>query len=324
MPKAIVVEETGSPSVMKWRDVEVGRPGKGEVTVRAKAIGVNFIDIYQRSGLYPMPLPFTPGGEMCGEIEAVGTGVSGFKIGDRVATGIAGSGCYAEIRNIDAGKLVKVPKEIPNDVAASMMLQGMTVQFLIRQVFKVSKGDTILIHAAAGGVGLILCQWAKHLGATVIGTVGSPGKARLAKAHGCDYPIIYSRENFVDRVRKISKGEMLPVVYDSIGKATWTASLDCLQKHGLFVSFGNASGPIPAIDPLTLMQKGSLSMTRPTLFDFADTPERMRKMAGDVMKVIKSGAVKVEVNHKYSLREAARAHRDQAARKTTGSIVLEP
>jgi NADPH2:quinone reductase len=324
MPKAIVVEETGSPSVMKWRDVEVGRPGKGEVTVRAKAIGVNFIDIYQRSGLYPMPLPFTPGGEMCGEIEAVGTGVSGFKIGDRVATGTAGSGCYAEIRNIDAGKLVKVPKEIPNDVAASMMLQGMTVQFLIRQVYKVGKGDTILIHAAAGGVGLILCQWAKHLGATVIGTVGSPGKARLAKAHGCDYPIIYSRENFVDRVRKITKGEMLPVVYDSIGKATWPASLDCLHKRGLFVSFGNASGPIPAIDPLILMQKGSLSMTRPTLFDFADTPERMRKMAGDVMKVIKSGAVKVEVNHKYSLREAARAHRDQAARKTTGSIVLEP
>jgi len=324
MPKAIVVEETGSPSVMKWRDVEVGRPGKGEVTVRAKAIGVNFIDIYQRSGLYPMPLPFTPGGEMCGEIEAVGTGVSGFKIGDRVATGTAGSGCYAEIRNIDAGKLVKVPKEIPNDVAASMMLQGMTVQFLIRQVYKIGKGDTILIHAAAGGVGLILCQWAKHLGATVIGTVGSPGKARLAKAHGCDYPIIYSRENFVDRVRKITKGEMLPVVYDSIGKATWPASLDCLHKRGLFVSFGNASGPIPAIDPLILMQKGSLSMTRPTLFDFADTPERMRKMAGDVMKVIKSGAVKVEVNHKYSLREAARAHRDQAARKTTGSIVLEP
>lgn len=324
MPKAIIVEETGSPSVMKWRDVEVRRPGKGEVTVRAKAIGVNFIDIYQRSGLYPMALPFTPGGEMCGEIEAVGTGVSGFKIGDRVATGTAGSGCYAEIRNIDAGKLVKVPKEIPNDVAASMMLQGMTVQFLIRQVYKVGKGDTILIHAAAGGVGLILCQWAKHLGATVIGTVGSPGKARLAKAHGCDYPIIYSRENFVDRVRKITKGEMLPVVYDSIGKATWPASLDCLHKRGLFVSFGNASGPTPAIDPLILMQKGSLSMTRPTLFDFADTPERMRKMAGDVMKVIKSGAVKVEVNHKYSLREAARAHRDQAARKTTGSIVLEP
>ena len=324
MPKAIVVEETGSPSVMKWRDVEVGRPAKGEVTVRAKAIGVNFIDIYQRSGLYPMPLPFTPGGEMCGEIEAVGAGVSGFKIGDRVATGTAGSGCYAEIRNIDAGKLVKVPREIADDTAAAMMLQGMTVQFLIRQVYKVSNGDTILVHAAAGGVGLILCQWAKALGATVIGTVGSPGKARLAKAHGCDYPIIYSRENFVDRVRKITKGAMVPVVYDSIGKGTFPASLDCLQQRGLFVTFGNASGPIPPFDPAILMQKGSLVMTRPTLFHFADTPEKMRKMAGDVMKMIKSGDVRIEVNHKYSLREAGRAHRDLAARKTTGSIILEP
>ena len=324
MPKAIVVESPGSASVMKWRDVEVDRPDKGQVTVRTKAIGVNFIDIYQRSGLYPMPMPFTPGGEMCGEIEAVGTGVTGFKIGDRVATGTAGAGCYAEALNIDAGKLVKVPKEIDDQTAAAMMLQGMTVQFLIRQVYKVSKGETILVHAAAGGVGTILCQWASHLGATVIGTVGSPGKARLAKAHGCDYPIIYSRENFVDRVRKITKGEMVPVVYDSIGKATWPASLDCLQKLGMFVTFGNASGPLPPIEALMLSQKGSLMMTRPTLFHFADTPERMRKMAGDVMKVIKSGAVKIEVNHKYSLREAARAHRDLAARKTTGSIILEP
>ena len=324
MPKAIVVESTGAPSVMKWRDVEVGRPGKGEVTIRAKAIGVNFIDIYQRSGLYPMPLPFTPGGEVCGEIEAIGSGVSGFKIGDRVATGTAGSGCYAELCNIDAGKLVKVPKDITSDVAAAMMLQGMTVQFLIRQVFKVGKSNTILVHAAAGGVGTILCQWASHLGATVIGTVGSPGKARLAKAHGCDYPIIYSRENFVDRVRKITKGQMVPVVYDSIGKATWPASLDCLQKRGLFITFGNASGPIPAIDPLMLSTKGSLTMTRPTLFDFADTPENMRKMASDVIKVVRAGAVKIEVNHKYSLREATRAHRDLAARKTTGSIILEP
>jgi len=292
MPKAVVVEEAGSPSVMKWRDIEVGRPAKGEVTVRARAIGVNFIDIYQRAGLYPMPLPFSPGGEMCGEIEAVGAGVTGFKIGDRVATGTAGSGCYAEIRNIDAGKLVKVPREIADDTAAAMMLQGMTVQFLIRQVYKVQKGDTILVHAAAGGVGLILCQWAKALGATVIGTVGSPGKARLAKAHGCDYPIIYSRENFVDRVRKITKGAMVPVVYDSIGKGTFPASLDCLQKRGLFVTFGNASGPIPPFDPAILMQKGSLMMTRPTLFDFADTPEKMRKMAADVMKMIKSGDVR--------------------------------
>lgn len=324
MPKAIVVDKPGSPSVLKWRDIEVGRPGKGEVTVRARAIGVNFIDIYQRSGLYPMPLPFIPGGEMCGEIEAVGQGASGFKIGDRVACGTAGSGCYAEVRNISVDKLVKVPREISDDVAAAMMLKGMTAQFLLRQVHKVQKGETILVHAAAGGVGLIMCQWAKALGATVIGTVGSPGKARLAKAHGCDYPIIYSRENFVDRVRKITKGEMLPVVYDSIGKATWPASLDCLQKRGLFVSFGNASGAIGEINPLILSQKGSLVMTRPTLFDFVTTADELRKSAGEVMKMIKSGAVKIEVNHKYSLREAARAHRDLAARKTTGSIVLEP
>ena len=324
MPKAIVVEKTGAPSVLKWRDVEVGRPGKGEVTIRAKAIGVNFIDIYMRSGLYPVPLPFIPGGEMCGVIEAIGAGVTGFKIGDRVACGTAGTGCYAEVRNLAAAKIVKVPKEISDDVAAAMMLQGMTVQFLIRQVYKVQKGDTILIHAAAGGVGLILCQWAKHLGATVIGTVSSPAKARLAKAHGCDYPIIYSSENFVDRVRKITKGEMLPVVYDSIGKATWPASLDCLKKRGMFVSFGNASGPVTEINPMILMQKGSLVMTRPTLFDFVSTPEELQKSAGEVMKVIKSGAVKIEVNHKYSLREAGRAHRDLAARKTTGSIVLEP
>lgn len=324
MPKAIVVEQTGSPSVLKWRDVEIGRPARGEVTVRARAIGVNFIDIYQRSGLYPMPSPFIPGGEMCGEIEAVGVGVGGFKIGDRVACGTAGSGCYAEVRNIAADKLVKVPREISDDVAAAMMLKGMTAQFLLRQVHKVQKGETILVHAAAGGVGLILCQWAKALGATVIGTVGSPGKARLAKAHGCDYPVIYSRENFVDRVRKITKGEMLPVVYDSIGKATWPASLDCLRTRGLFVTFGNASGPIGDINPLILSQKGSLFMTRPTLFDYVVTPDDLRRSAGEVMKVIKSGAVKIEVNHKYSLREAARAHRDLAARKTTGSIVLEP
>lgn len=324
MPKAIIVDKVGPPSAMKWREIVVGRPGKDQVTVRARAIGVNFIDIYQRSGLYPMQLPFTPGGEMCGEIEAVGANVSDLRIGDRVATGTVGSGCYAEVVNIDAAKVVKVPRDIPDDVAASMMLQGMTVQYLIREVYKVGKKDTILIHAAAGGVGLILCQWAKHLGATVIGTVGSPAKARLAKANGCDYPVIYTRENFVDRVRRITKGEMLPVVYDSIGRATWPASLDCLRPRGLFVTFGNASGPIPPMEPSILSQKGSLAMTRPTLFDFARTPEDLKKMAGDVMKVVKSGVVKIQVNHKYSLREAPRAHRDLSQRKTMGSIILEP
>jgi NADPH2:quinone reductase len=324
MPKAIVVEKIGAPSVMKFREVNLSRPGKGQVTVKANAIGVNFIDIYQRTGLYPMPLPFTPGGELCGEVTAIGAGVKGFKVGDRVATGTAGTGCYAELANIDAGKLVKVPDGITDDIAAAMMLKGMTVQYLIRQIYKVKKGDTILVHAAAGGVGLILCQWAKSLGATVIGTVSSPAKARLAKAHGCDFPINYTKQDFVKRVKSITKGAMVPVVYDSIGKDTFPASLDCLKKFGLFVTYGNASGPVPPFSPALLAQKGSLMMTRPTLFNFVSTPQELRKVAGDLMKVVKSGAVKVEVNHHYALKDAAKAHRDLAARKTTGSIVLVP
>jgi len=324
MPKAIVVEKIGAPSVMKFKEVTVKKPRKGEVTVQAKAVGVNFIDIYQRTGLYPVELPFTPGGELCGEVTAVGSGVRGLKIGDRVATGTAGTGCYAESANIDAGRLVKIPKEISDDEAAAMMLKGLTVQYLIRQTYRVKKGDTILVHAAAGGVGLILCQWAKSLGATVIGTVSSPAKARLAKAHGCDYPINYSKQDFVKRVKTITKGQGVPVVYDSIGKATFPASLDCLQKCGLFVTYGNASGPVPPFAPALLAQKGSLFMTRPTLFNYASTPQELRKMANDLIKVVKSGAVKIEVNHHYALKDAAKAHRDLAARKTTGSIVLVP
>ncbi|MEX0618690.1 MAG: quinone oxidoreductase [Pseudohongiellaceae bacterium] len=323
MPKAIVVEQTGAPSVMKWQEIKPGKPRKGHVRVRALAVGVNFIDIYQRSGLYPMQTPFTPGGEMCGIIETVGKGVRGLKEGDRVATG-TGAGCYAEVANIDAGKLVKVPDDIPDEVAAAMMLKGMTVQYLIRQIYKVKKGDTILVHAAAGGVGLILCQWAKSLGATVIGTVSSPAKARLARAHGCDYPIDYTKQDFVKRVKAITKGKMVPVVYDSVGKDTFPASLDCLRKFGLFVSYGNASGPVPAFSPMLLAQKGSLMMTRPTLFNFVSTPAELRKCAGDLFKVVQSGKVKIEVNQTYPLKKAARAHRDLAARKTTGSIVLIP
>ena len=324
MPRAIVVEKTGAPSVMKFKDVSVGKPLKGQVTIETRAIGVNFIDIYQRTGLYPLVLPFTPGGEMCGVVSAVGKGVKGVRVGDRVACGTAGTGCYAEALNIDAGKLVKVPPEISDDVAAAMMLKGMTVQYLIRQIYKIKKGDTILVHAAAGGVGLILCQWAKSLGATVIGTVSSPAKALLAKAHGCDYPINYTKQDFVKRVRTITKGTMVPVVYDSIGKDTFPASLDCLQKFGLFVSYGNASGPVPPFSPMLLAQKGSLMMTRPTLFNFVSTPEELRKVAGDLMRVVKSGAVKIAVNHHYPLKDAAKAHRDLNARKTTGSIVLMP
>ncbi len=324
MPKAILVERTGGPSVMKFREVELGRPGKGQVTVQARAIGVNFIDIYQRTGLYSVDLPFTPGGEMCGVITEVGAGVKGLKTGDRVATGTAGTGCYAEAANIDAGKLVKIPAEISDDEAAAMMLKGLTVQYLIRQTHRVRKGDTILVHAAAGGVGLILCQWARSLGAIVIGTVGSPAKARLAKAHGCDYPINYTQQDFVKRVRTITKSKGVKVVYDSIGKDTFPASLDCLQKCGLFVTFGNASGPVPPFPPALLAQKGSLFMTRPTLFSYASTPEELRKMANDLIRVVKSGAVKIEVNHHYALKDAAKAHRDLAARQTTGSIVLVP
>lgn len=324
MPKAIVIETTGAPSVMKFREVPVGAPGPGQVTVRTRAIGVNFIDIYQRTGLYPVPLPFTPGGEMCGEVTAVAPGVKGLKVGDRVATGTAGTGCYAEELNIAAGKLIPVPAGISDDVAAAMMLKGMTVQYLIRQIHKVKKGDTILVHAAAGGVGLILCQWAKSLGATVIGTVGSPAKARLAKAHGCDFPIDYTKVDFVKRVKSITKGAGVPVVYDSIGADTFPASLDCLQKFGMFVTYGNASGPVPAFAPALLAQKGSLKMTRPTLFHYVSNPAELRKVAGDLIKVVTSGAVKIEVNHHYPLKDAAKAHRDLAARKTTGSIVLVP
>lgn len=324
MSKAIVIEKTGDSSVMQLQEVSVGKPRKDEVSVRATAIGVNFIDIYQRTGLYPMPLPFTPGGELCGVVEAVGSNVSDFKVGDRVACGTAGTGCYAEKINLKADLLVKVPKQISDETAAAMMLKGMTVQYLIRQIYPVKKGDTILVHAAAGGVGLILCQWAKSLGATVIGTVSSAAKAKLAKAHGCDYPIDYSKSDFVKRVRSITKGAMLPVVYDSIGKDTFPASLDCLRKRGLFVTYGNASGPVPPFAPALLAQKGSLLMTRPTLFNFVSTPQELRAVAGDLMRVVKSGAVKIEVKHRYALKDAAQAHDDLAARKTTGSIILIP
>lgn len=324
MAKAIVIEQTGEPSVMQYKEVATRNPEKGQVRVKTAAIGVNFIDIYQRTGLYPVPLPFTPGGEFCGVVDALGKGVKAFKVGDRVACGTAGTGCYAEEVVLDASRLVKVPPGISDEVAAAMMLKGMTVQYLIRQIYRVKKGDTLLVHAAAGGVGLILCQWAKHLGAKVIGTVSSPEKAKLAKAHGCTWTIDYTKEDFVARVKEITKGKLVPVVYDSIGKDTFPASLDCLQKRGLFVTYGNASGPVPAFPPALLAQKGSLMMTRPTLFTFVSTADELKKVAGDLMRVVKSGAVKIEVNHRYKLRDAGKAHSDLAARKTTGSIVLLP
>lgn len=324
MSKAIVVSQAGGPEVLEYRDVDVAAPGKGEVQVRARAIGVNFIDIYHRTGLYPQPLPFIPGGELCGEIVALGKGVKDFKVGQRVGCATAGSGCYAELANIEATRIVKIPKSISDETAAAMLLKGMTAQYLLRQVYKVEKGDTILVHAAAGGVGLILCQWAHALGATVIGTVSSPEKAKLAKANGCRHPIVTTQKDFVAEVKRITKGELLPVIYDSVGAATFPASLDCLRPRGLFVTYGNASGPVPAFSPALLAQKGSLYMTRPTLFNFVATPKALRKVAKDLFRAVKRGDVKINVNQRYALADAAKAHEDLAARRTTGSIVLIP
>lgn len=324
MSKAIVVTRTGGPEVLQYQDVPVTRPRKGEVQVAVEAIGVNFIDIYQRSGLYAMATPFIPGGEMCGKVVGVGAGVTDLEIGDRVATATAGKGCYAERVNVPAARIVRVPGAISSEVAAAMLLKGMTAQYLLRQVYRVQRGETILVHAAAGGVGLIMCQWANALGATVIGTVGSAAKAKLARDNGCHHVINYASKDFVKEVRRITKGALLPVVYDSVGQATFPASLDCLRKFGLFVSFGNASGPVPPFSPSLLMQKGSLFMTRPTLFNFVDTPEALRKVAAELMSVVKKGTVKIAINNRYPLSEAARAHADLAARNTTGSIVLVP
>ena len=323
MVKAIRVEKTGAPGVMKMKDVDLAKPGAGEARVRHTAIGLNFIDIYQRTGLYPMPLPFTPGQEGAGIVEAVGRGVTHIKPGDRVA--YAGStGSYSEAWNLPAARLVKVPNGVSDEQAACAMLKGMTAHYLLHSTFKVKKGDTILVHAAAGGVGLIMCQWAKHLGATVIGTVGTPAKAKLAEAHGCDHPIIYTRQDFVERVKRITKGEMVPVVYDSIGQQTFPASLDCLRPRGMFVSYGNASGPIASMNPAILMMKGSLMMTRPSLPHYTATRKDLESRAKGLFKVISSGVVKIEVNQTYALKDAPNAHRALAARETTGSSVLLP
>ncbi len=323
MVKAIRVDKPGAPGVMKMKDVDLAKPGAGEARVRHTAIGLNFIDIYQRSGLYPMALPFTPGQEGAGIVEAVGRGVTHLKPGDRIAyAGVMGS--YSEAWNLAAARLVKVPQGVSDEHAAAAMLKGMTAHYLLHSTYKVKQGDTILVHAAAGGVGLIMCQWAKHLGATVIGTVGSPAKARLAAAHGCDHPIVYTSHDFVERVKRITKGAMLPVVYDSIGQATFPASLDCLRPRGLFVSFGNASGPVTQMNPGILAAKGSLMMTRPSLPHYTATRNELEQRAKGLFKVIRSGAVKIAVNQTFALKDAATAHRALAARETTGSSVLLP
>ena len=321
MPHAIRVHQVGGPEVLQWEEVDVGKPGEGQVRLRQEAAGLNFIDVYHRTGLYPQPLPFTPGTEGAGVIEAVGAGVTNLKKGDRVAYA-SSIGGYAEERLIDADRLVKLPEGISTEQAAAMMLQGMTAQMLLRSVFPVHEGDTILIHAAAGGVGLILCQWAAALGATVIGTVGTEEKAELARAHGCAHPIVYSKQDFVAEVLRITDGEKLPVVYDSVGRDTFLKSLDCIKVRGLMVSFGNASGPPEPFPPNMLAQKGSLYLTRPTLFNYIATPQQLEQSAGELFDIVTSGKVKIEVQQRFPLAEAAEAHRALQARKTTGSTIL--
>ncbi|KAB1078092.1 quinone oxidoreductase family protein [Methylobacterium soli] len=324
MPKAIRVQEYGGPEVMAYAEVPRAEPGPGQIRVRQGAIGVNFIDIYFRTGAYKAAqLPFTPGKEGAGEVTAVGEGVTGFKVGDRVAYG-SGEGTYAEEPLIAAAAAVQVPEGIDDATAAAMMLKGLTAEYLLHRTFPVKAGDTILFHAAAGGVGLIACQWAKHLGATVIGTVGSPEKAELARAHGCDHVILYRDEDFAARVREITDGKGVPVVYDGVGKATFPASLDCLSPLGTFVSFGSASGPIEAFDIGILAQKGSLYATRPTLFTHASQRPVLDRMAENLFGVVRSGAVRIPVHARYRLAEAPQVHRDLAGRQTTGSTVMIP
>jgi NADPH2:quinone reductase len=322
MPHAIRFHKAGGPEVLQWEDVSVGKPGPGEARVRHTAVGLNYVDTYLRSGLYPAPLPSGLGNEAAGIVEEIGPGVGDVKAGDRVAYAGGGPGSYSEVRVMPANLLVVLPKGITDQQAAAMMLKGMTTQYLIRQIYKVKQGDVILFHAAAGGVGLIACQWAKALGATVIGTVGSDEKAKLAKAYGCDYPTVYTREDFVERVKELTKGEKVPVVYDSVGKDTFMKSLDCLKPFGLMVSFGQASGPVGPIDLGIFAQKGSLFFTRPTLNTYGAKRADMLAMARDLFEVVESGAVKIEIHQTYPLKDAAKAHRDLQSRKTTGSTIF--
>jgi NADPH2:quinone reductase len=324
MPHAIRFHQTGGAEVLRWEAVDVPAPAAGEATVRHQAVGLNFIDTYHRSGLYPVPLPSGIGLEGAGVVEAVGPGVSEVKVGDRVAYAGGPVGAYAEVRNIPAHRLLKLPDGIDFKTAAAMMLQGLTAAYLLRRTYRVQAGDAVLIHAAAGGVGLIACQWAKALGATVIGTVGSPAKAELAKAHGCDHVINYSAENFTQRVRDITGGEGVAVVYDGVGKDTFMGSLDSLRPLGMMVSYGNASGPVPPFDVLLLSQKGSLFITRPTVANYTSKRSDLEALGKELFAVVGSGQVRVEVHQTYALSDAAQAHRDLEARKTTGSTILLP
>jgi NADPH2:quinone reductase len=325
MVAAVRVHKPGGPEVLTYEEVEVGAPGQGQIRVKQHACGVNFIDTYFRMGAYPAPggLPFIAGNEAAGEVVAVGPGVSDLKVGDRVAY-VTALGCYTAERLVPADRAVKLPANISYEQAAAMMLKGMTAEYLLRRTFKVEKGMTVLMHAAAGGVGLILCQWAHHLGANVIGTVGSKDKAALAKANGCHHTILYREEDFVARVKEITGGKLCDVVYDGVGKTTFPASLDCIRPLGMFVSFGSSSGQIDAFNINILQQKGSLFATRPTLNTYAAKREDLLAIANDLFDVVGKGAVKIPINQKYPLRDAQQAHRDLEGRSTTGSIILVP
>lgn len=324
MVHAIRIHEAGGPDKMKWEEVEVGAPGAGQIRLKTTAAGLNYIDTYHRTGLYKLPLPLTLGMEGAGTVTAVGDGVTDIKVGDRVAYASQPLGSYAEERLMQADRVVVVPEGISDQQAAAIMLKGMTTEYLVQRTYRIKAGDTVLFHAAAGGVGLLFGQWAKALGATVIGTVGSDDKAKLAKAHGYDHIINYRTENFVEQVKAITKGAGVPVVYDGVGKDTWPASLDCLQPFGLMVSFGSASGPVPPFDVNILAGKGSLYVTRPTLVTYTAKRADLVKSATDLFAVVKSGKVKVEIPQTYALKDAARAHADLEARKTTGSTLLLP
>jgi NADPH2:quinone reductase len=318
---ALRVHEYGGPEVLGWEEVDIPAPGRGEVRIRHTAIGLNFIDVYQRTGLYPVELPMIPGSEAAGVVEELGPGVSEVRVGDRVAyQGLQGA--YCEERNAPAGRLVKLPDEIPDEVAAAMMLKGMTAEYLLHRTQPVHSGDTIVFHAAAGGVGLIACQWANALGAQVIGVVGSEKKVELARSHGCHHVVVIPKEDLVERVKELTGGRGVPVVYDSVGKDTWEASLDCLAPRGMLVLFGQSSGKVPPFDPGLLAKKGSLFLTRPSLHNYVATREELEKSSSALFDVVKRKKVRVEINQRYPLREAARAHADLEGRRTTGSTIL--
>jgi len=324
MPHAIRIHQPGGPEVMQWEEVSVGDPGPNEARVRHTAVGLNYIDTYHRSGLYKLAMPSGLGSEGAGIVEAVGAGVTEIKAGDRVAYCGGAPGAYAEVRVMPVDRLVKLPQGVAERTAATMMLKGLTTQYLFRQTYPLKAGETILFHAAAGGVGLIACQWARALGVTMIGTVGSDEKAAIARANGCTHTIVYTREDFVARVKELTAGKGVPVVYDGVGKAMFPASLDCLAPRGLYVNFGNASGPVPPLDMLMLSAKGSLYVTRPTLVTYTATRPALLAMADEMFGLVKAGNIVSEARQTYALKDAAQAHRDLEARKTTGSTVLLP